>query len=69
MFNEDVLKKIISDFGEVHALLYCRMESAKNAYLFEDCIKNGQDNTCTQYDFERDWWKNAEKKLSDNIKI
>lgn len=69
MFNEDVLKKLISDFGEIQAALYCRMESAKNSYLFEDCMKTGSDNTCTQYDFERDWWKNAEKKLSDNIKI
>lgn len=69
MFNEDVLKKLISDFGEIQAALYCRMESAKNSYLFEDCVKSGADNTCTQYDYERDWWKNAEKKLSDNIKI
>lgn len=68
MFNEDLLKKIISDFGEVQALLYCRMESAKNAYLFEDCIKSGLDNTCTQYDFERDWWQNAYEKLNNNLK-
>jgi len=69
MFKEDVLKKLISDFGEIQAALYCRMESAKNAYLFEDCVKKGEDNICTQYDYERDWWKDAEKKLSDNIKI
>ena len=69
MFKEDVLKKLISDFGEIQAAIYCRMESAKNAYLFEDCVKKGEDVLCTQYDYERDWWKDAEKKLSDNIKI
>jgi hypothetical protein len=69
MFNEDVLKKLISDFGEIPAMLYCKMESARNSYLFEECVKTGADNTCTQYDYERDWWKDAENKLSDNIKI
>ena len=68
MFNEDLLKKLLHDFGEQEAILYCKMESAKNAYQFEECIKNGEDNTCTQYDFERDWWKEAEKKLLNNIK-
>ena len=66
MFNEDVLRKLISDFGEVQAMLFCRMESARNAYLFEECIKNGDDNTCTQYDFERDWWHEAYNKLSNS---
>jgi hypothetical protein len=69
MNKEDLLKKLISDFGELQAMLYCRMESAKNAYLFEDCVKNRQDVTCNQYDYERDWWKDSEKKLSDNIKF
>lgn len=68
MFNEEVLKKLISDFGELNAMLYCKMESAKNAYLFEHCIKNELDNSCTQYDFERDWWKDAENKIKNNIK-
>lgn len=68
MYNEDVLKRLIIDFGEQQAMLYCKMESAKNAYLFNNCISNGEDNTCTQYDYERDWWKDAETKLSENIK-
>lgn len=68
MYNEDVLKRLIMDFGEQSAIIYCKLESAKNAYLFENCIKNGEDNTCTQYDYERDWWKDAENKLSENIK-
>jgi hypothetical protein len=68
MYNEDVLKKLIIDFGEQQAMLYCKLESAKNSYLFENCIKSGEDNTCTQYDYERDWWKDAETKLSENIK-
>jgi len=69
MYNEELLKKLIHDFGEAHALSYCKMESAKNAYLFEEFVKANEDLTCTQYDFERDWWKEAEKKLSDHIKI
>lgn len=68
MYNEDVLKRLIIDFGEQQAMLYCKLESAKNAYLFENCIKSGEDLTCTQYDYERDWWKDAETKLSENIK-
>jgi hypothetical protein len=69
MYNEDVLKKLIMDFGEMQAMLFCRMESARNAYLFEDCIKNKSDDECKEFDFERDWWKEAEKKLSDNLKF
>ena len=69
MLKEELLKKILSDFGEVQAMLYCRMESAKNAYLFEDCVKKSEDLTCTQYDYERDWWKDAENKLSDGLKF
>jgi hypothetical protein len=68
MFKEDILKKLISDFGETQAILYCRMESAKNAYLFQECIDNGEDLTCMQYDYERDWWHSAYEKLSNNIK-
>lgn len=68
MYNEELLRKLIADFGESNAIIYCKMESAKNAYLFDECVKNGEDNTCTQYDYERDWWKDAENKLIENIK-
>lgn len=68
MFNQDLLKKLLHDFGEAETMLYCKLESAKNAYLFDECVKEGKDLTCQDYDFERDWWKDAEKKIKDNIK-
>lgn len=63
MYNEELLKKLLADFGIEQTIAYCKMESAKNSYLFEECVGQGEDLTCTQYDFERDWWKNAELKL------
>jgi hypothetical protein len=69
MYNEDVLRKLISDFGEMQAMLFCRMESARNAYLFDECVKSGTKDECTEFDFERDWWKQAETKLNDAIKL
>lgn len=68
MLREDLLKKILSDFGEVQTMLFCRMQSAMNAYLFEECVKKGEDLTCVEYDYERDWWKDAEIKLSKELK-
>ena len=69
MFKEDVLKKLISDFGEIQAAIYCRMESAKNAYLFEDCVKKGEDVLCTQYDYERDCGKMQRKNYQITLKF
>jgi len=63
MYNEQLLIRMIADFGVDQTIAYCKMESAKNSYLFEECIASGEDLTCTQYDFERDWWKTAELKL------
>jgi hypothetical protein len=68
MYNEELLKKLMQDFGEANAALFCKMESAKYTYLFQDCLEKGEDNTCTQYDFERDWWKMAETNLNKTIK-
>lgn len=67
MYNEEVLKKLMQDFGEANTILFCKMESAKYTYLFKDCLEKGEDNTCTQYDFERDWWKLAEENLNKNV--
>lgn len=70
MCNEELLRKLIADFGESNAIIYCKMESAKNAYLFDECVKNDdvEKNQCFAYDYERDWWKDAENKLIQNIK-
>jgi hypothetical protein len=68
MYNEELLKKLMQDFGEANTILFCKMESAKYTYLFQDCLEKGEDNTCTQYDFERDWWKMAETNLNKTVK-
>ena len=69
MYNEELLKKLIQDFGEANAMLFCKMESAKYSYMFDDCLKERSEDGCIEYDFERDWWKLAEKNLNKTVKL
>ena len=68
MYNEDLLKKLLVDFGESQTIQYCKMEAARNAYLFEECLKNKTNEECKEYDFERDWWHETYEKLNNNLK-
>ena len=69
MYNNDILKNIIIEFGNKEALIYCKIESAKNKYLLNECITNNGDVLCDGYDFEKDWWNNAYNKLKKNNKL
>jgi hypothetical protein len=66
MFNKEILDELERQFGVTSVILFCRMESAKNELLYQDCIKSG-DNECVEYDFERDWWKTEGHKLTQNL--
>jgi hypothetical protein len=62
MYNSSILNLLIKEFGIANAILFCQMESAKNAILYADCIKSG-DGECVEYDFERDWWHKEGEEL------
>jgi hypothetical protein len=67
MFNKEILDELVRQFGVTNVILFCKMESAKNEILYQDCMKGG-DNECVEYDFERDWWKKEGNELTQNLK-
>ena len=67
MFNKEILDELVRQFGVTNVILFCKMESAKNELLYQDCMKAG-DSECVEYDFERDWWKIEGHQLMENLK-
>lgn len=62
MYNETILKHLINEFGIIQAFLFSRMEARKYDLLYQsdrDVEKN--------YDYERDWWNDAVKRLNNQI--
>jgi hypothetical protein len=64
MYNEEIYKKLSAKFGEskmstvtnVISMLYdIKYQAAKNT------------DALTEYDYERDWWKNKENELINKI--
>jgi hypothetical protein len=55
MYNEDVANLLEKEFGKEMFMIYCQIEQYKNNLLHEECVKSG--DKCTEYEFERDWWK------------
>lgn len=66
MTNKEILDRLIQEYGPLQAYLFCRMECAKFTYLHENCVKTAAED-CNEYDFERDWWRSAEKVLDKRI--
>jgi hypothetical protein len=66
MYNEEILVKIIDQFGLEEATKFCEIASTMYDIKFGAC-KNEQ--CFTEYDFERSWWKDAETKLKTKINI
>lgn len=66
MYNEELLNKIIDNFGLERAKEFCEVASSMydikyNACKTQDCF--------TEFDFERDWWSNAYNKLNTEITL
>ena len=64
MFNKDILDELVRQFGEEATILFCKMESVKNAMLFDSTEADKQHNPePNEWKFERDWWKENGEKL------
>jgi len=68
MFNKDVLDALIREFGIEKAMLYCKMESRKSELMLQDSRDRGQIGS-SEWEYERDFWKENEKELSNNVKM
>ena len=66
MYNQEIYEKLLKEFGEekmasvtdvISCLYDIKYNSAKHL------------NTLTEYDYERDWWKNKHVELLKNIEV
>ena len=62
MFNKEILDELVRQFGEEATILFCKMESIKNALLY-DSAEEKHFPEPNEWGFERDWWKENGAKL------
>ena len=64
MFNKEILDELVRQFGEEAVILFCKMESVKNAMLFDSVeVDKKHHPEPSEWGFERDWWKQNGDKL------
>jgi len=64
MCNREILEVIIEEVGANKAAEFCRLASLMYDIRYNVCKDL---DPLSELDFERDWWKNAELKLKNNI--
>jgi hypothetical protein len=64
MFNKEILDELVRQFGEEATILFCKMESVKNAMLFDSAEEKSFPEP-NEWGFERDWWKQQGELLTN----
>ena len=64
MFNKDISDKLIEQYGEENVILFSKMESTKNALIFNELEANCYTDI-DEHSFERDWWQENGRKLEN----
>lgn len=62
MYNKEILDTLIREFGIQSAIIYCKMESRKSQLMLDDSKRRGQIGS-SEWEHERDWWKENENQL------
>jgi hypothetical protein len=65
MFNKEILEIIIEEVGKQKAAEFCKLLSLMYDIKYNTCK---QLEPLCEYDYERDWWTNAEKLLNKQLK-
>jgi hypothetical protein len=65
MFNKEILEVIIEEVGKEKATEFCKLVSLMYDIKYNACK---QLQPLCEYDYERDWWANAEKLLNKQLK-
>jgi hypothetical protein len=67
MYNKEILDELVRQFGEEAVILFCKMESVKNAMLYESVEEDKKHYPePNEWAFERDWWKNNAERLQES---
>jgi hypothetical protein len=56
MYNKEILDELVRQFGIDKTIVFCKMESVKNAMLFDGAEESNFQEP-NEWGFERDWWK------------
>ena len=56
MYNKEILDELVKQFGEEKTITFCKMESVKNAMLYDGAEEKHFPEP-NEWGFERDWWK------------
>lgn len=62
MYNKEILDTLVKEFGVEKTIIYCKMESRKSQLMFEDSKRRGEIGS-SEWEYERDWWKENETEL------
>ena len=62
MYNKEILDTFIREFGVEKTIIYCKMESRKSQLMLDDSKRRGEIGY-SEWEFERDWWKENETEL------
>jgi hypothetical protein len=64
MYNKQILDELVRQFGEESVILFCKMESVRNAMLYESVEADRKHHPePSEWSYERDWWKENGEKL------
>lgn len=66
MCNREILEVIIEEVGAKNAAEFCRLVSLMYDIRYNACKDL---DPLSELDYERDWWKDAEKELNQKLKI
>jgi hypothetical protein len=70
MYNKDILNELVRQFGVDATIAFCKMESVKNAMLFDSVEADKKNNPePNEWKFERDWWKESGNTLQSRNKM
>lgn len=68
MINNQLVKELISKYGEATITIYCKIEAEKNRIASRE-FKAVNPKEPNEYEYEAQWWENKYKELTINNNI
>jgi hypothetical protein len=66
MYNKDLLNEMLDEYDMETVIKFCEMTAVMYDKKFLACT---EEHLCSEFDYERDWWKNAYVELTKEIKL
>ena len=71
MNNNEILKKLIEQYGLEKAIMFCEMNVDVYNMMYMDAIEVPLENEelMYEYDYQRYWWKEALNELTQPVEL